>query len=88
MLQKHRAQNALLQNSLIILLLIAMSNPVVINARHKGFNRAEIVDQNFIEFVQLWDGEVRPAPRDDEPVVPGSALDAHGFRELFESPAS
>src|SRR6185437_10003680 len=56
-----------------------------IAARHKGFNRAEIVDRNFIEFVGEWDGEARRAPRDDEPVLPGSALDARGFRELFES---
>ncbi|HEY9511329.1 MAG TPA: thiamine pyrophosphate-dependent enzyme [Rhodanobacter sp.] len=62
-----------------------MSNPVVISARHKGFNRAEIVDQNFIEFVQSWQGDVRPTPRDDAPVSPGSALDVRGFRELFES---
>jgi len=59
--------------------------PSAISARHKGFNRAEIVDQNFLEFVQLWRGEVHAAPRDDEPVLPGSALDARGFRELFES---
>ena len=59
--------------------------PFAISARHKGFNRAEIVDQNFIEFVQLWRGEVRAAPRDDEAVLPGSALDARGFRELLES---
>ena len=62
-----------------------MSIPFAIAARHKGFNRAEIVDQNFIEFVQLWRGEVRAAPRDDQPVLPGSGLDAGGFRELFES---
>lgn len=59
------------------------STPIA--ARHKGFNRAEIVDQNFTEFVQLWQGEVRAAPRDNEPVLPGSALDARGFRDLFES---
>src|SRR6185312_14392899 len=59
--------------------------PFAISARHKGFNRAEIVDQNFIEFVQLWAGQARAAPRDDQPVLPGSALDAGGFRELFES---
>ena len=59
--------------------------PFAISARHKGFNRAEIVDQNFIEFVQLWTGDVRAAPRDGEPVLPGSALDARGFRELLES---
>ncbi|RUL78193.1 thiamine pyrophosphate-dependent enzyme [Dyella choica] len=59
------------------------STPIA--ARHKGFNRAEIVDQNFTEFVQLWQGEVRARPRDHEPVLPGSALDAHGFRQLLES---
>ncbi|GLQ95183.1 thiamine pyrophosphate-dependent enzyme [Dyella acidisoli] len=56
-----------------------------IAARHKGFNRAEIVDQNFTEFVQLWQGDVRAKPRDHESVLPGSALDARGFRELLES---
>jgi 2-oxoisovalerate dehydrogenase E1 component len=59
--------------------------PFSLSGRHKGFNRAEIVDQNFIEFVQLWRGEMQPAPADDQPVLPGSALDARGFRELFES---
>ena len=58
-----------------------MSMPFAISARHKGFNRAEIVDQNFLEFVQLWAGEVHAAPRDDEPVSPGSALSARSFRE-------
>ncbi|UPG87092.1 thiamine pyrophosphate-dependent enzyme [Luteibacter aegosomatis] len=62
-----------------------MSVPHPIAARHKGFNRAEIVDQNFVEFVQFWQGDVARAPRDDEPVLPGSALDARGFRELLES---
>jgi TPP-dependent pyruvate/acetoin dehydrogenase alpha subunit len=56
-----------------------------IPARHKGFNRAEIVDQNFTEFVQAWQGEVRAAPHDDAPVLPGSACAARDFRELFES---
>jgi 2-oxoisovalerate dehydrogenase E1 component len=62
-----------------------MSIPFAIGARHKGFNRAEVVDQNFIELVQLWQGQVRAVPRDDQPVLPGSALDAQGFRELLES---
>ena len=56
-----------------------------IAARHKGFNRAEVVDRNFIEFAGEWHGETRRAPHDDAPVLPGSALDARGFRELFES---
>ncbi len=59
--------------------------PFALTARHKGFNRAEVVDQNFIEYVQLWQDEAGAVPRDDEPVLPGSALDARGFRELFES---
>ncbi|KAF1005209.1 MAG: 3-methyl-2-oxobutanoate dehydrogenase subunit beta [Luteibacter sp.] len=62
-----------------------MSVPHTIAAHHKGFNRAEIVDQNFVEFVQFWQGDVARAPHDDEPVLPGSALDARGFRELLES---
>jgi 2-oxoisovalerate dehydrogenase E1 component len=62
-----------------------MSVPHSIAARHKGFNRAEIVDQNFVEFVQFWRGDVASPPRDDEPVLPGSTLDARGFRELLES---
>lgn len=56
-----------------------------IDSRHKGINRAEIVDRNFIEHVELWQGEAANAPRQDQPVLPGSALDAHGFRELLES---
>lgn len=62
-----------------------MTTTFPIAARHKGINRAEIVDQNFVEFVQQWSGETRAAPGDDEPVLLGSALDARGFRELFDS---
>jgi 2-oxoisovalerate dehydrogenase E1 component len=62
-----------------------MSSQPVIAARHKGFNRAEIVDQNFIEFVREWRAEAHRAPAADAPVLPGSALGAQGFRELFES---
>ena len=51
----------------------------------KGFNRAEVVDRNFSEFVRSWDGAPRPRPRDDAPVLPGSALSARDFLELFDS---
>ncbi|MBS0382952.1 MAG: MFS transporter [Proteobacteria bacterium] len=61
----------------------ATSQPIP--ARHKGFNRAEIVDHNFSEFVEQWQGEANAAPRDDVPVLPGSACTARDFRELFES---
>ncbi len=59
--------------------------PRVITARHRGLNRAEICDQNFVEFVREWDGRVQRRPADDAPVLPDSTLDAHGFLELFES---
>jgi 2-oxoisovalerate dehydrogenase E1 component len=51
----------------------------------KGLNRAEICDVNFSEFVRDWDGEVDATPAPHEPILDGSALDARGFRELFES---
>lgn len=59
--------------------------PNPIPARMKGLNRAEICDVNFQEFVRGWEGraEARPAP--GEAILDGSALDARGFRELFES---
>ncbi|MCE5232234.1 MAG: MFS transporter [Xanthomonadaceae bacterium] len=61
----------------------ATSHPIP--ARHKGFNRAEIVDQNFAEFVRDWRGEARRAPAADAPVLPGSACTARDFLELLES---
>lgn len=61
------------------------ATPHPIPARHKGFNRAEIVDQNFSEFVREWRGETRRAPAADAPVLPGSACTARDFLELFES---
>ncbi|MEO6064291.1 MAG: MFS transporter, partial [Lysobacterales bacterium] len=56
-----------------------------IAARMRGVNRAEICDVNFSEFVREWSGraDARPAPH--EAILDGSALDALGFAELFES---
>jgi len=51
----------------------------------KGLNRAEICDTNFIEHVQSLEQGPATGPQDAAPVLPGSALDAKGFRELFES---
>lgn len=56
-----------------------------IPARMRGVNRAEICDVNFSEFVRGWDGVANDAPGDDDSILEGSALDARGFRELFES---
>ena len=59
--------------------------PNPIPARMKGVNRAEICDVNFSEFINAWDGAKDARPSVDEPILDGSALDAKGFRELFES---
>src|SRR5690606_17197594 len=63
-----------------------MGNPMsTIPARMRGLNRAEICDVNFQEFVRDRDGATHAAPAPDAPILAGSALDARGFRELFES---
>ncbi|GAB3332657.1 thiamine pyrophosphate-dependent enzyme [Marilutibacter aestuarii] len=59
--------------------------PDPIPARMKGLNRAEICDVNFTEFVKAWQGHRDAAPAPGEAILPHSALDARGFRELFES---
>jgi 2-oxoisovalerate dehydrogenase E1 component len=51
----------------------------------KGVNRAEICDVNFQEFVRDWNGRAEAKPSADEAILDGSALDARGFRDLFES---
>ncbi|MGE8227613.1 MAG: MFS transporter, partial [Stenotrophomonas sp.] len=59
--------------------------PNPIPARMKGLNRAEICDTNFTEFVGALPPGPDHGPQPAAPVLPGSALDAQGFRELFES---
>ncbi len=59
--------------------------PNPIPARMKGLNRAEICDVNFQEFVKGWSGTAQPKPAPNERILDGSALDAQGFREVFES---
>ncbi|HTA65906.1 MAG TPA: MFS transporter, partial [Xanthomonadaceae bacterium] len=61
----------------------AIATPIP--ARHKNVNRAEVCDQNFIEFVQQWDGLVQDKPGDGEPVLEGSLCTARDFLDLFES---
>jgi len=51
----------------------------------RSLNRAEVCDVNFTEFVQRWRGPVRESPASEQSILPGSALDAGGFREIFES---
>ncbi|MBO9662832.1 thiamine pyrophosphate-dependent enzyme [Dokdonella sp.] len=61
----------------------AIPNPIP--ARHKNVNRAEVCDQNFVEFVQNWSGSPHHAPQADEAVLPGSLCTARDFLALFES---
>jgi 2-oxoisovalerate dehydrogenase E1 component len=61
----------------------AVPNPIP--ARMKGLNRAEICDANFQAFVRDWSGSALAKPSAGESILDGSALDAQGFRELFES---
>ncbi|MFI4921402.1 MAG: MFS transporter, partial [Gammaproteobacteria bacterium] len=53
-------------------------------AATRSINRAEIVDSNFIRFVQGWSEEA-PRPHLDALVRPGHALTGRDFLELFES---
>ncbi len=59
--------------------------PDPIPARMKGLNRAEICDVNFTEFVRHWRGSASLPPAPEDPILPGSTLDAQGFDDLFES---
>src|SRR3546814_8913678 len=61
------------------------TNQHPIPARMRGLNRAEICDVNFSEFVREWSGHSDAKPSPGEAILDGSALDARGFRELFES---
>jgi 2-oxoisovalerate dehydrogenase E1 component len=67
------------------------ANPVtLIPARHKNVNRAEVCDQNFVEFVRNWQGAgARPpsalGPQPSAPVLPGSLCTVEDFVQLFDS---
>ncbi|MFM1782409.1 MAG: hypothetical protein RIS14_162, partial [Pseudomonadota bacterium] len=48
-------------------------------------NRAKVCDDNFIAFVQNWQGEVFAKPAPEEPILDGSACSARDFDELLRS---
>jgi 2-oxoisovalerate dehydrogenase E1 component len=56
-----------------------------IPARKRQFNRAQVVDQNFSEFVREYSGPRGRAPGPDAPVLPGSLCTVRDFLDLFES---
>jgi 2-oxoisovalerate dehydrogenase E1 component len=60
-------------------------NAALIPARQKDVNRAKVCDDNFIAFVQNWQGEVFSKPAPEEPILDGSACSARDFDELFRS---
>jgi len=51
----------------------------------RAINRAEIVDQNFLAFLEEWDEAVEKRQDLSTPIHPGSELDGETFIELFES---
>lgn len=58
---------------------------VLIPARQKNVNRALVCDENFVEFVNLWSGQVHGKPAPNEEILPGSLCTANDFADLFES---
>ena len=61
------------------------ASAALIPARHRNVNRAQVCDENFVEFVRAWNGRTAHTPRPDEPVRAGSACSARDFLDLFES---
>ena len=59
--------------------------PTPTPARQKNVNRAQVCDENFVEFVRAWNGRRARKPAPDAPVLPGSACSAADFLALFES---
>ena len=59
----------------------ALATPIP--ARHKNVNRAEVCDQNFVEHVQAWRGQVQVRPAPDQAVLPGSLCTAADFEKIF-----
>jgi 2-oxoisovalerate dehydrogenase E1 component len=55
-------------------------------SRSKQLNRAEVVDQNFVQTVRNWQGNTAASGRHpDELLCAGSSLSVGAFAELFES---
>ena len=59
--------------------------PKPVPARQKNVNRAQVCDENFLEFVRNWRGTPARKPQPDAAVLPGSLCTARDFMELFES---
>src|SRR3569623_739837 len=64
-------------------MIAAVAMPIA--ARHRNVNRAEVCDQNFIEFVQGWAGRANARPGADQAVLPGSLRSAADFEARLDS---
>lgn len=56
-----------------------------IPAHAKNVNRAEVVDQNFVEFVKNYSGPVSSRPTTVAPILPESLCTTQDFLALFQS---
>ncbi len=63
---------------------MSVTTPVV-SARARNVNRAQVCDENFVEFVRGWQGAAVARPALDAAVLPGSLCTASDFLALFES---
>jgi len=54
-------------------------------ARAKNVNRAQVCDENFIEFVRAFNGSVAAKPSAEQPILPHSLCTVADFFQLFES---
>lgn len=61
------------------------NKPTLARAAVRNVNRAEVVDNNFIDFVKSWDEKPARYRETHEPVVAGRGLIAKDFLQLFES---
>src|SRR5262245_48234740 len=50
-----------------------------------SFNRADIVDKNFIALVKGWNEKAAKRTKTDDPVTPGAAMTGRDLVELFQS---
>ncbi len=49
----------------------------------RSINRAEVVDKNFLDFLEAWDQPVPPAPDLESPLRPGYGITGGEFLALF-----
>ncbi len=61
------------------------SEPGLATPGKRSINRAEIVDRNFIEFLEGWDEEPERRIENADPITPGLALTGKEFLAIFQA---